>query len=122
MKNERLKKLAEEAQEIRERLKQIQAEEAQERQNDLRRLVHAFKTDLADHGLALEDALELLAPSSSRGPSGKRKTANPTQAETPVRYKEPDGPGTWGGVGRKPKWVRAAEAKGLTLEDLKAQS
>ncbi|WP_084465111.1 H-NS family nucleoid-associated regulatory protein [Rubellimicrobium thermophilum] len=33
----------------------------------------------------------------------------------------PDNPSqTWSGRGRRPRWVREAEAKGLTLEDLRA--
>ncbi len=120
MRNERLKALAEETQKLKERLAQIADEEVQEREKELHRIVDAFKAALTDHGLHLEEAMALLQPSSSRRGSGKRQPSNAVQ-KAPVEYKNPDGSKSWKGIGRKPKWVREAEARGLTLEELKAK-
>ncbi|WP_296723054.1 H-NS histone family protein [Variovorax sp.] len=122
MKNERLKALAEETQKLKERLAQIADEEVQERQKDLLRVVDAFKAALTEHGLRLEEAMALLQSSSSRRGSGKRQPNNAVQKAPPVVYKNPEGSKTWGGIGRKPKWVSEAEKRGLTLEELKAKS
>jgi DNA-binding protein H-NS len=122
MKNERLKALAEETQKLKERLAQIADEEAQERQSDLHRIVDIFMTNLKDHGLSLEEAMPLLQLPSSRKASGKRKAGGINENDSAVLYKNPDGPETWGGVGRKPKWILAAEVRGLTLAELKAKS
>ncbi|ATA53164.1 hypothetical protein CKY39_08035 [Variovorax boronicumulans] len=122
MKNERLKALAEETQKLKERLAQIADEEVQERQKDLLRIVDAFKTALTDHGLHLEEAMALLQSSSSRRGSGRHQPSKAAKKESPVVYKNPEGSEIWRGVGRKPKWVREAEDRGLTLEELKAKS
>jgi len=119
MKNERLKALAEETQKLQERLAQIADEEVQERQKELHRIVDAFKAALKDHGLHLEEAMALLQTSSSRRVSGKRRPSNAAQKESPVEYKNPEGSETWFGIGRRPKWVKEATARGLTLEELK---
>jgi DNA-binding protein H-NS len=122
MKNERLKELAEETQKLKERLAQIAEEEAQERQSDLHRVVGIFTNSLKDHGLSLEEAIPLLPLRSSRKASGKRKAGGGHENDSAVLYKNPDGPQTWGGIGRKPKWILAAEVRGLTLAELKAKS
>lgn len=48
-----------------------------------------------------------------------RRGARPTGAtsKTEVRYR--DGDRTWSGRGRKPLWIRAAEAQGLSIEQFK---
>lgn len=122
MKNERLKALAEETQKLKERLAEIADEEARERQSDLHRLVDAFKADLADHGLTLEEAMALLQPSGSRKGPSKRQSSNVDQKDPAAVYKNPNGSETWVGHGRTPNWVRDAKAKGLNLEDLKVKS
>ncbi|PLC01490.1 hypothetical protein CY658_31670 [Variovorax sp. RO1] len=122
MTKERLKALAEETQKIKERLAEIAVEEAELRQEELHRIVDAFKNALTDYGLDAEKAMALLQSSISRRGPGKRQPSSAAQKQSPVVYKKPQGSETWGGIGRKPKWVLEAEARGLTLEELKATS
>jgi transcriptional regulator with XRE-family HTH domain len=67
-----------------------------------------FAQSLADHFEA-----QLL----SQGRGRKRSTSTNQSSDPSVAYR--DGDRTWSGRGRKPLWIRAAEAQGLSLEQFK---
>lgn len=49
---------------------------------------------------------------------GKRK-AKASGSQNPPKYRNPDNPSqTWSGLGRRPQWVKDAEAQGTPLEEL----
>ena len=49
-----------------------------------------------------------------------RKSANAKPAAKAVKFKDDQGH-TWGGIGKRPDWFKAALAAGKTLEDLLAK-
>lgn len=52
------------------------------------------------------------------GGKGKRKGKS-SGAKNPPKYRNPDNPAqTWSGLGRRPQWVKDAEAAGTPLEKL----
>jgi len=54
--------------------------------------------------------------SASRGPKASRSRRSKGPAV--VKYRNDSG-GTWGGLGKRPQWLRDALASGKTLEDFK---
>jgi len=59
-----------------------------------------------------------LAELGVAGGKGKRK-AKASGAKNPPKYRNPDNPSqTWSGLGRRPQWVKDAEAGGTPLEKL----
>ncbi len=53
---------------------------------------------------------------ATRGPKARR--ARKAKAAPVVKYRNDSG-GTWGGLGKRPQWLRDALAAGKTLEDFK---
>lgn len=66
-----------------------------------------IKKILEDSGFALE---ELFPTTSATRP---RKSRNQRRK----KYRDPDTGATWGGLGRKPKWLVEAESAGRLIED-----
>ena len=68
------------------------------------------------HGFSLDDLVT--AGNGRRKPGRKRRSA--AGRKVPPKYQDPNDPSLkWSGRGRNPKWVDAALASGLTMEDLK---
>ncbi|CAN7594158.1 H-NS family nucleoid-associated regulatory protein [Variovorax paradoxus] len=116
MNNERRLELAKEEEELKRRIAAIQREQIEEREKDLVRIVSNFKAELTSYELTLDDAIKLfdlpqvhLAQSSSINKVAKKSTSR-------ITHREPNGPGTWAGVGRKPRWLVEAQAKGALLQ------
>lgn len=53
---------------------------------------------------------------ATRGPKAKR--ARKAKGPAVVKYRNDSG-GTWGGLGKRPQWLRDALAAGKTLDDFK---
>lgn len=75
-----------------------------------------IKQLMVQNGLTLDD----LNLKPGAGGAAKSKQAHP-HAGKPVapKYRDPATGSTWSGRGLQPKWVKAAQAAGKTLEDLK---
>jgi DNA-binding protein H-NS len=59
-----------------------------------------------------------LAELGVAGGKGKRK-GKASGSKNPPKYRNPDNPSqTWSGLGRRPQWVKDAEAEGTPLEKL----
>ena len=56
----------------------------------------------------------------TQGRARKQPTSTRQAADASVVYR--DGDRTWSGRGRKPLWIRAAEAQGLSLDQFKVPS
>lgn len=88
-------------------------------ERDRRNALKAAEAAAREYGYALEELLESAGTMRRRSRGGGAAAVNPAGQATP-RYRNPDNPSqTWSGRGRRPRWVREAEAKGLTLEDLR---
>jgi DNA-binding protein H-NS len=76
----------------------------------------------ADLGLAPTARSNTKAPDSGGGKSAikRRKNAGPKPSARAVKFKDEQG-NTWGGMGKRPAWFKAALASGKTPEDLLAQ-
>lgn len=62
-----------------------------------------------EHGFSLEDLTGTTA--GRRGRGGQK-------SKSPARYRNPEDPSmTWSGRGRKPGWIKAAEAAGTDIAD-----
>ncbi len=68
----------------------------------------AIEATAAEHGLTRAD-LE-----SHFGARGRRPGADPSGP----KYRHPKTGETWGGIGRKPNWIKAFEATGGRLEEI----
>lgn len=77
----------------------------------IREAIDAYGLTAADLGLAgkAKSTAKAAAPARKRG----RKAAKPTRA---VKFSNGSG-GTWGGLGKRPQWLRDALAAGKTLAD-----
>lgn len=59
-----------------------------------------------------------LAELGVAGAKGKRKS-KAAGAKNPPKFRNPDNPSqTWSGLGRRPQWVKDAEAQGTPLDQL----
>jgi DNA-binding protein H-NS len=111
---------------------QIEAlkEQAEElRKKELAEVVAKIKDAIKHYGLTAKDLGVSTSPrksasapnrngrvlSGKRGGRGKRKSTT-----RPVKFKDDQG-NTWGGLGKRPDWFKAALAAGKTPEDLLAK-
>ena len=77
----------------------------------------------ADLGLATgaRKNAKLPATGGDKPASKQRKKAGPKPAARTVKFKDDNG-NTWGGMGKRPAWFKAALASGKTPEELLAKS
>jgi DNA-binding protein H-NS len=103
---------------LREQMKAIEAEIAERRSNAVSELRAEFDKRLEDMELNIADIYpELNKP--RRAPRGSKQ--NPAAAE--AMHKNPNGPETWSGRGRVPKWFEElAEKEGVTVAELKGKA
>lgn len=75
-------------------------------------VIHRIKKDIAKYGLTAE---QLFGQAGTR----QARTSKPAKKATPARAaKYADGAGnTWGGMGKRPDWLRQALEAGQSLED-----
>lgn len=96
-------------QELMAQAQQMLAEAEKLRQDEVVAAINEIRTIAAKHGITLEQLRQAL-PAGTK-PKGKAK------ANTPPRYKGPNGELWAGGRGRKPEWVRQIMAQGQKLSD-----
>lgn len=66
----------------------------------------AVEAAAKEHGFSLDEVL-----GKPKGKSRRARTAT-------AKYRNPEDPSqTWAGRGRKPEWIKAAEAEGKSLKD-----
>ena len=79
----------------------------------IRDAISHYKLTAADLGLGgpAKSSTAVVAPSKRKGP--KKGAA---KAPAVVKFRNETG-GTWGGIGKRPQWLRDALASGKTLQD-----
>ena len=63
---------------------------------------------------------KLPAAGGDKSPGKRRKKAGPKPSVRTVKFKDDKG-NTWGGMGKRPGWFKAALASGKTPEELLAK-
>jgi DNA-binding protein H-NS len=108
----------------------LQAQADAMRKKEVTEVVAKIKDAIAHYGLTAADlGLETSARKNARLPAaggGKlgnkgRKKAGPKSSARTVKFKDDQG-NTWGGMGKRPAWFKAALASGKTPEELLAKS
>ena len=82
----------------------------------IRGAISFYKLTAADLGLdkASKGGGVATAPSKRKGGKGAKKGS--AKAPAVVKFRNETG-GTWGGIGKRPQWLRDALASGKTLQD-----
>jgi DNA-binding protein H-NS len=126
------KKLGTTLQALNAQIAALQAKADEIRKKEVGEVVAKIKDAIAHYGLTAADlGLGSSAPKAAKVPGAARpgrkpgrkaagKAKNPTQTRA---AKYTDGQGrTWGGIGKRPDWFKAALAAGKTPEDLLIKS
>lgn len=105
-------------------VKQIEAlqQEAEKlRRQEIEGVVSRIREAIEHYGLTAADLG--LAPKSARGakaagkpPAKTRRKSGKARPARAVKYRD-DAGRTWGGIGKRPQWLRDALAAGKTLQD-----
>ena len=108
----------------------LQAQADALRKKEVAEVVAKIKDAIAHYGLTAADLgvasgarknAKLPAASGDMSPSKRRKKAGPKPLVRTVKFKDDQG-NTWGGMGKRPGWFKAALASGKTPEELLAKS
>ena len=98
------------------------------RRKEVAEVVAKIKDAIAHYGLTAADlglatgarkSAKLPAAGGDKPPSKRRKKAGPKPTARTVKFKDDQG-NTWGGMGKRPAWFKAALASGKTPEELLA--
>ena len=98
------------------------------RRKEVAEVVAKIKDAIAHYGLTAADlglatgarkCAKLPVAGGDKPPSKRRKTPGPKPTARTVKFKDDHG-NTWGGLGKRPAWFKAALALGKTPEELLA--
>jgi DNA-binding protein H-NS len=85
---------------------------------DKRNALKAAEAAAREHGYSLEELVESMGTLRGRGRG--RAAAKASGGDATVRYRNPDDPTqTWSGRGRRPGWIKEAEGKGRSLDEMR---
>ena len=107
----------------------LQAQADALRKKEVAEVVAKIKDAIAHYGLTAGDlGLATVARKNAKTPaanggkpaSKRRKKGGPMPSARAVKFKDDQG-NTWGGMGKRPTWFKAALAAGKTPEDLLAK-
>ena len=96
------------------------------RRQEIDGVVSRIREAIEHYGLTAEDlglaAKAPRAPKAAGKPAAKtgRKSAKAKTATRAVKFRDEAGR-TWGGIGKRPQWLRDALAAGRTLQDFAVQ-
>ena len=108
----------------------LQAQADALRKKEIAEVVAKIKDAISHYGLTAADLglatrarknAKLPAAGGDKPASKRRKKAGPKPAARTVKFKDDQG-NTWGGMGKRPAWFKAALASGKTPEELLAKS
>ena len=87
----------------------------------IREAISHYKLTAADLGLG-KAGKAAKGGGAAAAPGARKAGAKKGTGKTPpvVKYRNDSG-GTWGGIGKRPQWLRDALASGKTLQDLLAK-
>ena len=108
----------------------LQAQADALRKKEIAEVVAKIKDAIAHYGLTAADLglatgarnnAKLPAARGDKSPGKRRNKAGPKPSVRTVKFKDDQG-NTWGGMGKRPGWFKAALASGKTPEELLAKS
>ena len=108
----------------------LQAQADSLRKKEVAEVVVKIKDAIAHYGLTAADLglaagarknAKLSAAGGDKLASKQRKKAGPKPSAKTVKFKDENG-NTWGGMGKRPAWFKAALASGKTPEELLTKS
>ena len=108
----------------------LQAQAEALRKKEMTEVIAKVKDAIAHYGLTAVDlgfgkaprqAGKSLSAVSSKPAKGKRKGTAAKPTVKAVKFRDDQG-NTWGGIGKRPDWFKAAMAAGKTPESLLAKS
>lgn len=108
----------------------LQAQADALRKKEVVEVIAKIKDAIAHYGLTAADLgfpmgtrknAKLPAADGDKPASKRRKKAGPKPPARTVKFKDDQG-NTWGGMGKRPAWFKAALASGKTPEELLAKS
>jgi DNA-binding protein H-NS len=108
----------------------LQAQAEALRKKEVAEVVAKIKDAIAHYGLTAADLglatsarknVKLPAAGGDKPASKRRKKAGAKPAARTVKFEDDQG-NTWGGMGKRPAWFKAALASGKTPEELLAKS
>ena len=108
----------------------LQAQADALRKKEVAEVVVKIKDAIAHYGLTAADLglapgarknAKLPAAGGDKSPSKRRKKAGSKPSVRTVKFKDDQG-NTWGGMGKRPAWFKAALASGRTPGELLAKS
>ncbi len=82
----------------------------------IRDAIKAYNLTAADLGLSSKPGRKPKSPTDAGSPFGKRKGTKGRKTPATVKFRNETG-GTWGGIGKRPQWLRDALAGGKQLSD-----
>ena len=102
-------------------IESLQQEAQRLHRKEVQGVVARIRAAIDHYGLTAPDlGLGAAAPARMAGKAAtKKKTAcaaKTSKASKPVKYRDESGRG-WGGIGKRPQWLRDALAAGRTLQD-----
>jgi DNA-binding protein H-NS len=97
---------------------QSQIQKLQKEAEGIRSTVVArIRKEMAQHGLTAEDLFgDARSTFVGNGKLAKSKSKGKTQADKPPKFADGSG-NTWGGMGKRPAWIREALEAGRSLEE-----
>ena len=122
--------MAKSYEQIQRQIEALQAEAEKLRRKEVDEVIGRIRQAIDHYGLTAADLglatgarknAKLPAAGGDKSAAKRRKKAGPKPAARTVKFKDDQG-NTWGGMGKRPAWFKAALASGKTSEELLAKS
>lgn len=96
----------------------LKAEAEKLRRKEVDGVIERIREAIKHYGITAADLGLAGAGKAAVGRGPKARRARKAKAAPVVKYRNDSG-GTWGGMGKRPQWLRDALAAGKTLDDFK---
>ena len=105
---------------------QVAADKARKKEVDgviarIREAISVYELTPDDLGFGAVAAAKKSVAKKAAGPSTAKPKKSPKAKSAPVVKFRNESGGTWGGLGKRPQWLRDALAEGKTLADFAVQ-
>ena len=117
--------MAKSYEQLQKQIAELQAEAEQVRKKEVDEVIGRIREAIDHYGLTAADlgfrtgaAKADKAPKADRKKPGRKPGAKAAKPAAPALYRDEAG-NTWGGRGKRPKWLHEALAGGRKLEDFK---
>lgn len=105
---------------IQHQIAALQAEAEKVRRRELDEVIVRIREAISFYGITAPDLGFTRKSASKSAPRRRRKVAGPA-AKPAVAFADGQG-GTWGGLGKRPQWLRDALAAGHSLDEFRVKT